>query len=332
MHSFPKDWDTLPWHLSEVAGLSIQNAWTVTRGCPDVTIAFVDRGFDLAHPRWEGRVSPFARGGGWGDRFHGTACTGLALADGGDGIWGVAPRCTFLPVLFDPEIDSQPLLEKRLEQVAEVCDVLAFCWSPFPGEHPLRPSLSRLLHSLATVGGPKRRGVVLVASAGNHASPVQTSQPVSWRHPRAGLLQTRGPVVNGYATHPEILCVGACNRAGSVSAYSNWGASVVLHAPSDDYDPLQPDRKRSEGLPTTAPGLGNGNGARLRNFGGTSAAAALAAGVAGLMRSAAPDCTARQIRQILIDSAQPLTPTGGARRLQATSAVQTLQNLSKECA
>ena len=74
------------------------------------------------------------------------------------------------------------------------------------------------------------------------------------------------------------LGVGACNDRGSRSAYSNFGKGIALVAPSDD--------RRRQGITTTDVHPRRRDTARRAycdDFGGTSSATPLVAGVAALV-------------------------------------------------
>ena len=90
------------WHRDAI---HLNDAWQITKGSPDVTVAIVDDGVDVNHPLFAGRVvgayniftrtSSLSFGSG-----HGTHVAGLAV--GGcreDGkVSGVAPECRLMPI------------------------------------------------------------------------------------------------------------------------------------------------------------------------------------------------------------------------------------------
>ena len=92
--------------------------------------------------------------------------------------------------------------------------------------------------------------------------------------------------------------------------YSNWGQEVAVCAPSDNFDPLSGERLPGKELFTTdneEHGAGYEPGKRYTNFGGTSGACPIVAGVAGLVRSVRRDLTGLQVKEIIEQSADPIT-------------------------
>lgn len=169
--------------------------------------------------------------------------------------------------------------------------VLLCCWSPTPGYHPLPGAIHGLLERLYNTGGPNSLGCLIVCAAGNHGAPLSSPEwDQVWRHPKVGCTRTRGQFHNGYAAHPGVLVVGACNSQGKRSRYSNWGTGLSLAAPSDDWDPL-------EGPPVNAP------------FGGTSRAAARVAAAAWKILTQYPELTATRLKELL--TAGPWEPQLG---------------------
>ncbi len=112
---------------------------------------------------------------------------------------------------------------------------------------------------------------------------------------------------------------------GKKAAYSNWGTNISVCAPSNNAPPgmwfqttgyiyTQP------GIAVSLPGLGVLTADQLgaagydkedftRDFGGTSSATPVVAGVAALILSANPDLTAPQVRKILQDTADKIVDT-----------------------
>lgn len=116
-------------------------------------------------------------------------------------------------------------------------------------------------------------------------------------------VQLDGPVAD------EIVVVGACGSNGQYASWSNWGdqVDIIAHGVSVR------STSRSSNTAYTW-------------FGGTSAAAPLVNGAAGLLHSANPDLTPAQVRSILYETATDLLTPGydvyaGWGRLNAGSAV-----------
>lgn len=92
------------------------------------------------------------------------------------------------------------------------------------------------------------------------------------------------------AAYPEVIAVGSAYR-DVVSSFSNYGAEIEVVAPGDTIDTLA---------------MGSSYGRMT----GTSAAAPFVAGLASLVRAAAPALSAAEVRQAITSSARDLGAAG----------------------
>ena len=327
---FKRQWHLKAKHgpqLVEDADISATEAWEITRGSRDVVIAVIDDGFDLSHPDFSGYGKiVYAKDYVDGDSnpypeksendYHGTPCAGVALAEeNGEGVVGIAPKCSFLPVRFPLSADDDTIWE-IFDYVGGKADVISCSWGPPPVEAPLSTLIFEKFHELVTVGGPRKKGCVIVFAAGNNNAPLYDIENTffRWKHPDYGLLDTVGPIINGEAIHPDVIAVAASTSMNRKAAYSNWGKEIWVCAPSDNWHPLDSDTLLpGRGIWTTdneSFGYGFTGGSRFTgHFGGTSSATPLVAGVAALVISANPNLTAKEVRQILKDSADKIVDT-----------------------
>jgi subtilisin family serine protease len=321
------------WHLDSSEGpqlvaeasVDAPAAWDVTRGERSVVFCLIDDGVATNHPDFQGPGKVvFAKDYVDGDArpfpeketgdYHGTPCAGVAIAESnGRGVVGIAHGCAFAPVRFPLSADDDLLVE-IFEEVGRRADVISCSWGPPPVYAPQATVLYDTFRRLATTGGPRGKGCVICFAAGNYNAPVNdpiNSSGFRWRHPRLGMQETRGPILNGEAAHPNVIAVAASTSLNKHAAYSNWGAEISVCAPSNNFHPL--DRQRfvpGRGIWTTDnEAFGEGFTARSRytgEFGGTSSAAPLAAGVAALVLSANPELNAAEVKEVLQNTADKI--------------------------
>jgi subtilisin family serine protease len=104
------------------------------------------------------------------------------------------------------------------------------------------------------------------------------------------------------ASYPGVLSVAASDQFDKLFSYSDFGSWVDVAAPGSNY--------------TVAP---SGNS---YNFGGTSSASPLVAGIAGLLLSAVPAATAADVAAAITQTTDPLTAGAVASgRVNAASAM-----------
>lgn len=321
------------WHLKSQAGpelaedadISATLAWNITKGKRSVVIAVLDDGFDLSHPDFKGAnkiVHPkdFVAGDNNplpGPRdFHGTPCAGVAIGEAnGEGIVGVAPGCSFMPVRIPFGADTN-LLYDIFDYVGQYADVISCSWGPPPVYAPLHQLLYDKIEELAQTGGPRGKGCVIVFAAHNYNAPLKDLTNDKGIEYMAGnrFFRHKDPIWNGNATHPDVIAVSACTSLNKKAAYSNWGKDIDISAPSNNYHPLNRGiRVKGRGICTTdnfKVGQYFAHNSRYTTqFGGTSSAAPVIAGVAGLILSANPNLTAKQVREILTSTTDKIVDT-----------------------
>jgi subtilisin family serine protease len=322
------------WHLSAQKGpqllaeasVDAPSAWEITRGKREITVALIDDGFDLEHPDLcgagkivaphdyvDGDTRPFPEV--CRNDYHGTPCAGVALAEvNGEGVVGVAPGCSFMPVRFPLEADDDLLIE-IFAATAKKAHVISCSWGPPPVYAPLSSALEETLTELTVHGGPNGKGVVICFAAANFNAPINSpgiSGGFIWLDYGTGKKRkTVGRILNGFAVHPRVVTVAASTSLNRHAAYSNWGPEVSVAAPSNNFHPLDPDQYMpGRGIWTIDNekyGYGfKENSVYTENFGGTSSATPLVAGIAGLILSVNPGLTAAEVKRILEDTADKI--------------------------
>lgn len=329
------------WHLNHGGGQSLranshifaEAAWDITRGSRSVVVAISDDAFDLSHPDLQGPgklVAP--RDLKNRDALptpvdandnHGTAVSGLAIGEeNGDGIVGVAPRCSWMPIQTTGFLDDRSIEQLFDWAVAQGAAVISCSWSPAATYFPLSRRQSIAINRAATQGRDGK-GCVVMFSAGNANRPIQ-GEILEQGWPK-GAVRGATPWLSGFAVHPDVLAVSACTSLNQKAAYSNWGDQIAIAAPSNNGKPnmaLPQVGTVSTGpeINTSLPGRGmvtsDRSGAAGYNtsgytsgFGGTSSACPVAAGVAALVLSINPELTAREVRQILQTTADKIVDT-----------------------
>jgi hypothetical protein len=108
--------------------------------------------------------------------------------------------------------------------------------------------------------------------------------------------------INGFATHPDVIAVAACTSRDQRSDYSNFGTGIFVCAPSSGAGGWGITTADVMGQYTRGDQTfeaGYSPGAYTDDFGGTSSAAPLVAGVCALLFSIRPELSAAEVRELL---------------------------------
>ncbi len=315
------------WHLHNPDGASmgytgndsahVLEAWNVLLAVKGhkgtgVKLAIVDDGFDLDHEDLSGRFLP---GHDFGDNdelpypgaqdAHGTCVAGVAGAttDNATGVAGACPDCSLIPIRMRMTASSlDSIAIEAFEWAADAgADIISNSWGPTDGGgavdmgQPLKDLVANL-----TTQGRGGKGIIILFAAGNGGESVEG---------------------DGFASNPNVFAIGASNASGKRSSYSDFGMPLDFMAPSNDVDNSQGGDGWSgggylDGIWTTDntnagynPGQlqGDATGKYVSEFGGTSSACPLAAGITGLVLSANPDLTRDQVYDIFKTTADKVS-------------------------
>lgn len=276
-------------HINPNAEAKVLDAWNRlgNKGSSDITIAVIDMGFDLQHPDLNSRIvhpwdvwdnKPFSQPKTFRD--HGTPCAGVALArENGFGTIGVAPNSKFMPVsgLGFSIRDTEVMFDHCVDNGA---DIISCSWGSIKPEHELDSTKEDIIRKAATKGRDGK-GCVILFAAGNE----------------------NREVTNVYGRHPDVICVGASTSQDVHASYSNRGFEIDIVAPSNgDWPLIAPKASWDSGHWFDGNNLDN----QYKHFGGTSAATPLVAGVCALMLTANPNLTAKQVKEILVKTADKI--------------------------
>ena len=290
------------WHLRNtgqapgVAGIdaNVTSVWDSYLGT-GIRMGIVDDGLEVAHPDlspnadtandhdWNDATPDDPTGNASSDT-HGTSCAGVAGARGnnGSGVSGAAPMATLVGLRLIAGNVSDAQEAEALTWKSDLIHLYSNSWGPADDGADLRdagPLVKAALANGATVGRGGR-GSVWLWAAGNGGGSQDNSN------------------YDGYANSIYTISIGAVNGSGARSAYSEPGANVLVCAPSND------TAAGHRGITTTST-----NSTYIHNFGGTSSATPLAAGVVALLLESKPTLGWRDVKEILLRSATKVSPT-----------------------
>jgi subtilisin family serine protease len=302
------------WHLKKTringqtidAHANVEAAWPLSEG-DGVTIAIIDDGVDTAHEEFSGagkivfpRDVTYGINSAWpgsGDN-HGTACAGVACANGNNGASGVAPKAKLMPIRLYSNLGSQAEADAFVWAADHGADVISCSWGPADGKwwdqnDPQHnaivalPDSTRLAINYAINNGRNGKGCAITWAAGNGDESVDN---------------------DGYASYDKVIAVAACNDRGTKSVYSDYGDANWCAFPSNDFG----QSVKTPGIWTTdrsgTPGYSPGDYAD--DFGGTSSACPGAAGVAALVLARNPELRWDEVKDILKRCCDQIDPSG----------------------
>ncbi|MEP7147953.1 MAG: S8 family serine peptidase [Acidobacteriota bacterium] len=312
------------WHLKKASingqvvdqHASVEAAWSLSDGT-GVTIAIIDDGMDLEHeefrssakivaPRDVTRKTDNPRPGNRNN--HGTACAGVACADGNFGASGVAPRARLIPIRLASQLGSQAEADAFFWAAQNGADVISCSWGPEDGDFtdpndPVHnqivalPDNTRLAIEFAINNGRNGKGCVICFAAGNGNESVDN---------------------DGYASFEKVIAVAASNDRGKKAPYSDFGGAVWCTFPSNNFFPsITPGiwtTDRSGAVGYNAGGgttLGDAAGNYTNDFGGTSSSCPGVAGVAALVLARNPNLRWDEVKDILKRSCERIDTAGG---------------------
>jgi subtilisin family serine protease len=293
-------------------------AWKVTTGKRSIVVAVLDDGVDVDHPNLKpnvrrkpdpkekrdlvgrdffipkadhpGRFNPrpkrfrFPFDQMEGNDIHGTPCAGVIAASGRNGgAVGIAPNCRILAVkiFHADDLASDARVADAIRYAALHADILSCSWGT-----SFSPDIELAIHDAGTLGR-KGKGAAVFCAAGN-----EYGDPVGF----PGAL-------------PEAIAVGASTDRGRLADYSNVGPEIWVVAPSDG---------GVRGIFTTDVGVtdrgfnigkeeaGGKDGLHTIDFGGTSSATPLAAGVGALVLSVKPSLDRAELAGVLAVTADKI--------------------------
>lgn len=294
--------------------MGARSAWAVTLG-EGIGIAIMDTGIETLHPDLQERMqhslhynvftqesSPEPNSYSL-SHAHGTAIAGLAAASGYNGIGGlgVAPRAILAGWVMlgaSRNITDAELAELYLRNPSAL-RIQNQSW----GEDKRMVSLSPIVKDallVATHQAVDGRGIIMVRASGNDRSKLNG---------RPDFGDSNNEPLNNW----DAVVVGSVDSHGRYASYSSPGANLLVAAPggsSGDEMPLfMTDFMGNRGYNYAnyfPPMEDFNNYATGTMIQGTSFSAPLVSGVCALILAANPELTLRDVRHILVQSAQYL--------------------------
>lgn len=282
---------------------NITPAWDIVKGT-GVTIAIIDDGLQHAHPDLQPNYNAAVAYDfnsndtdptpvNLAEDSHGTACAGVAAARGNNGIGvsGAAPNATLtgFRLIAAPTTDQQDADAFLLHN--DVIQVKSNSWGAGDGGGYSGPGLlaTAALETGVTTGRGGK-GVIYLFAAGN------------------GLDLGDNSNLDGHANNPHVIAVTAVNDFGYQTWYAEPGANILIAAPSASGGQNQgirtTDLLGNNGYNTSTSVDNLADRDYTNEFGGTSSACPLAAGVVALMLEANPNLGWRDVKEILVRTAR----------------------------
>lgn len=289
-----QQYDAYLWHLfftdndfstsygiDKDANINIKKAWEISKGV-GVKVAIIDESFEPTHEDISANVvltynvndgSADVTGSG---TSHGNTCSGhVGAMDNSVGIIGSAPEAKLVLIKYgNSDADDIHAFDKALREGVKV---ISCSWGSYNISQPLANKLKEVYAA----------GITVVFASGNDGKSLDGND-------------------NDESESPYVIGIGASCENNDVCGYSNYGVNIDLLAPGGEHSGsigLLGLNNMGNAGKTNQKNLVNNN----YNFdSGTSYSTPLVAGVVALMYSVKPDITPKEVREILIQSAQKI--------------------------
>ncbi len=307
-----------------------EEAWQFLEGygSPDVVVGVTDDGCKLDHHDFD---SP-GKFEGWGyfeqqrlinnndidanpnkmyvsGSNHGTSCAGVIAAEINARLTvGAAPGCRLFPIKWESEgpalFISPSKLLTAINYLADKVDIISNSWGGVPTS--IWPTyVIRRITELATVGGRRQRGIIFMWAAGNsncplsHRTNIDVPYTPGWGEQGWIGVQTSRTFQNNLVGVPGVVHVAALASNAQRSHYSNYGTGITFCGPSSNSHSYWRSQVPGLGITTATGGTRFNRQLTTDEFGGTSSATPLVAGIAALVISANPELTAIEVISLL---------------------------------
>lgn len=265
------------WHLrnlqNPIASANLPGAWAQGYTGQGVTVGILEGGWQYSHPDLAANYVAAATQVG-SPTSHATACAGIAAAVGNNGLGGVG--AAFNAGVSGQLYGSASQTASALNFRNDLNDIKSNSWGPSDNGRLHTISSVEYAALANSINGRGGLGTIIAWAAGNGG----TNDRVEY---------------DPWAASRFSLAIGAVGDQDTRAWYNELGSSmlVVTHSSGNN-----------RGTWTTTTGS-----SYTSNFGGTSSASPLAAGVVALMLEANPGLTWRDVQHVLIESARKVQPS-----------------------
>lgn len=191
--------------------LHLPEAWDITKGSADVTVAVLDTGVNATHPELQGRLLPgfdFVNNDAdpSDDNGHGTHVAGIIASSAiQTGMVGIDLKANILPIKVSSNAGTGSVSNA----------IMGIYYAIEHGANVINMSYSSYEYTdveAEAINDAYEHGIVLVAAAGNDGTD-------DWSYP---------------ASYPQVISVGSTNMQDELSDFSNYGDFIDLTAPGED--------------------------------------------------------------------------------------------------
>ena len=281
------------WHLlnkewGQKAGINAIDAWSITRGDPKVVIGVLDEGFPPNYKDFEVgctnrsiTIQPLNNPKS-GDHGLWVSSVAAACSNIGVGMSGVDQLSSVLAawVPYDP-YDKTFAPDDYREGFRWFLNIKKYKTNTKPLPHVINLSLGGRQYINAEFGHfagiSIKKNITVVSAAGNDGFNIVQ-------------FKTPYPTVDNISVIPGVISVGATDKRGNATNFSNWGPFVDIMAPG-----------KSIAVTSIK------NPGQTENIDGTSFSSPIITGVVALMKSVFPGLTPQIARHILRRTARPMT-------------------------
>lgn len=293
------------------APIQAYDAWDVTTGSSDVTVAIIDNYIDVTHPELRDRIVapysverqsknvlpppgvPYSFKDSKAAIYHGThvAATAVGALDNGQGTSGIAPQCKLMPISLGTQITNMKILDALLYAIYNGADVVNLSLANYYSDEAVNSSVEDQINyskSAEKYGEDLWNHVFQLADENNVT--------IVW----AGGNQNIITGMDESKRNPSTIRVSAVDHNLRRAEFSNYGSYNNYGVNYSDI---------------SAPGVDIYNAGPHNIYGysdGTSMAAPIVTGAVALMKSINPNLTNAEIIKILKETARKLPETDHA--------------------